>query len=188
MTKAERLRAWRAANPEKVREQRRRAYEKMKLKPGFIEENRARVSKWQKENAEYVNARHRGDIEPREPESRLKPEPATPEEREAIEAAEVAADRARTRRCVRRRSGVREEDLTGEKRSGRCANERCDYDGPLHFDHHRASGHFRGWLCPTCNRGLGSFHESVPKLLGIIAYVEKFLTDHPECAMLKDKG
>lgn len=42
----------------------------------------------------------------------------------------------------------------------------------LHLDHDHSSGKFRGWLCDTCNRGLGYFKDSPQLLRKAAIYLE----------------
>lgn len=64
---------------------------------------------------------------------------------------------------------------------GRCANRECraafpafvtDYRIALQVDHDHPSGNVRGLLCGPCNATLGRAHDSIPRLRGLIAYLE----------------
>ena len=58
--------------------------------------------------------------------------------------------RARSRRVMRERNGVK--DATGETRTGPCGI--CKKIKKLHCDHDHVTGRKRGWLCPRCNTSL----------------------------------
>lgn len=45
----------------------------------------------------------------------------------------------------------------------------------LHNDHDHSSGYFRGKLCPSCNKALGSFKDSPGLLRKAAGYLEKHL-------------
>tara|TARA_B100000941_G_C28498736_1_gene552654 strand:+ start:476 stop:889 length:414 start_codon:yes stop_codon:yes gene_type:complete len=45
-------------------------------------------------------------------------------------------------------------------------------NGPWVVDHDHKTNKFRGWLCHSCNRGLGSFEDDPMRLLTAVAYVE----------------
>jgi len=60
-----------------------------------------------------------------------------------------------------------------QKQKGRCriCNKKMEFNA-LHIDHCHASGKVRGFLCRSCNSGLGMFRDS-PWLLGrAIIYLE----------------
>jgi len=40
-------------------------------------------------------------------------------------------------------------------------------------DHDHVKGHFRGWLCHECNRGIGNFKDSISRLQNAIDYLNK---------------
>jgi len=45
-------------------------------------------------------------------------------------------------------------------------------NGPWVLDHDHKTNKFRGWLCHTCNRGLGAFEDDPMRILKAVAYVE----------------
>lgn len=52
---------------------------------------------------------------------------------------------------------------------GRPSNGR----GRLHLDHCRVTNGFRGWLCASCNLGLGSLGDQISRLKLAIAYLQR---------------
>jgi hypothetical protein len=43
--------------------------------------------------------------------------------------------------------------------------------GTMHLDHDHKTGKFRGWLCQSCNVGLGHLGDSIASLQSAIAYL-----------------
>jgi hypothetical protein len=70
------------------------------------------------------------------------------------------------------------------KQNGMCAICKISlFDLPekrRHIDHDHTTGKIRGWLCQSCNQGLGNFKDSINNLKTAIAYLEaakeKFLS------------
>lgn len=64
-----------------------------------------------------------------------------------------------------------------EKKAGRPRPECCeicsDANKFLVYDHCHQKGHFRGWICSTCNTGLGMAKDSPEVLYKMIEYLEK---------------
>jgi hypothetical protein len=69
---------------------------------------------------------------------------------------------------TRRRKGCLEP--SNERRNGECSI--CHREGSLVFDHNHETGKFRGWLCGTCNTGIGMFHDNPELLRNAANYVE----------------
>jgi hypothetical protein len=49
----------------------------------------------------------------------------------------------------------------------------CSSGKALALDHDHATGKFRGWLCGSCNLGLGKFSDSIIMLQKAIDYIGK---------------
>ena len=48
--------------------------------------------------------------------------------------------------------------------------------GGLHSDHDHKTGVFRGWLCHSCNNGLGLLGDSKQSLLAMLEYLARART------------
>lgn len=68
---------------------------------------------------------------------------------------------------ARRRRGVSQ--ATAERRYGECPI--CLTAGPLVLDHDHETGAGRGWLCSTCNSGLGKLGDTIEGLQRAIVYL-----------------
>lgn len=55
-----------------------------------------------------------------------------------------------------------------------CGN-RGTKENPICYDHCHVSNKFRGWLCRTCNSGLGFFSDSLEIVRAAAVYLEKFV-------------
>ncbi len=59
----------------------------------------------------------------------------------------------------------------------RACPETCEACGSppgkqiMNIDHCHTTGKFRGWLCGSCNRGLGQFKDSIERMEKAIAYL-----------------
>jgi hypothetical protein len=51
-----------------------------------------------------------------------------------------------------------------------CCGKPCRF-GALCLDHDHRTGEFRGWLCRTCNSGLGLLGDSLPSVLCAVDYL-----------------
>lgn len=68
---------------------------------------------------------------------------------------------------------------TQEKLAGRPRPEQCEACGNkgnskgIVFDHCHTAGHFRGWLCGSCNLALGLLKDDPSRLHQLIAYLDR---------------
>lgn len=46
--------------------------------------------------------------------------------------------------------------------------------GPWCLDHDHIDHTFRAWLCHTCNKGIGYFHDDISQLEKVINYLRKY--------------
>lgn len=56
-----------------------------------------------------------------------------------------------------------------------CSVLESDLKRKLAFDHCHTTGKFRGWLCITCNTGLGYARDDTKILQNMINYLNKYL-------------
>lgn len=153
--KLEKIKAWRAANPEKVAAAQRRWRER------HPEANRAAQKAWAENNREYFTAWHR--------ENPTKSAAAAARYR-AKNPEALAASRLRTRA---KRYGLMPEELQAliEKQGDACAI--CGTPPVpgrgLCVDHDHVTGRVRGMLCSRCNRDLDRL---IPHVTRLIAYVQ----------------
>lgn len=114
------------------------------------------------------------------------------EERRAYQAAYHATHKTEARDRQRLAYGSRHEEIRSYQRAyyakrkeavaKRPPPENCEACGDatpgrgrlgMHFDHNHATGEFRGWLCPMCNRALGCARDDVKRLRSLIDYLER---------------
>lgn len=67
------------------------------------------------------------------------------------------------------RRGIELYPLGGK--DGQC--ELCGKVGKVHWDHDHETGKFRGWLCVSCNTGLGKLGDSIEGLERALAYLRR---------------
>jgi hypothetical protein len=81
-----------------------------------------------------------------------------------------AKRKLQTRRAYLKHRGVI--DPPDEQPSGPC--EVCGTPAsPLHLDHDHKTGLVRGWLCQSCNRGIGLMGDSAERLLAAARYLKE---------------
>lgn len=101
--------------------------------------------------------------------------------------AEKNRDRVRAHARKRQRTAMGILNATCEVRSGECEGCRRTFDR-LYVDHWHdgpLKGHVRGWLCNSCNRGLGMFGDDPARLDAIRAYMGRAVAkvlDQPAAA------
>ena len=114
----------------------------------------ARVKRWQQDNADRVNSRHR--------EIRKRPD-VKRRERDAY---------------YRRKHGISvdEADAILDAQGHRCAI--CKRKAPerlasMHLDHDHKTGKIRGFLCIDCNHGIGKLKDDPELLLRALVYLRE---------------
>jgi Recombination endonuclease VII len=144
LTKYEYVKAWRARNKDKKREQDRRYRARH---PDVLAATSARFRERHVERLKPVEAeraRRNRSINPEGCQSSLERYRA---KQEAIKVQEA-----------------------GRPRPIKC--ELCDGDGRIVFDHCHQHGHFRGWICDRCNKVLGLVKDQTPLLRKMAEYLE----------------
>ena len=61
-----------------------------------------------------------------------------------------------------------------------CCNRPPNGSGRLHIDHCHSSGAFRGWLCSSCNVGIGNLGDSIAGLERGLLYLHRTSSDQDE--------
>lgn len=138
------VKAWRAANPDKVAAQARRYRAKHPdkirvIKGRYREKNRERLLPIE---AEQAAARRKRD----------------------------PAGERRRQLAWQQRKEARLERIAGRPRAHVC--ELCSSQERTVFDHCHVSGEFRGWICDRCNKTLGLVKDSPALLRALAAYLE----------------
>lgn len=93
--------------------------------------------------------------------------------------AHVAEHRRYARNKERERARSRDYQRRKLPAATRPCPARCELCGAppkgraLHLDHDHATGLFRGWLCVTCNTGLGKLGDRIPLLQDAIFYLRR---------------
>lgn len=105
-----------------------------------------------------------------------------PERRAAYQA--EYRSRPERKRDMRDRYYRRTYGITADEADARLAmqNSRCaickqqapERLGSMHLDHDHASGQLRGFLCVSCNQGLGQFREDPALLLRAVVYLRQW--------------
>lgn len=154
MSKAERLKAWRKANPEKVAAHQKEAYLK----------NRERILEYQRE----YNAKNRDKVLEK---SKARWHSVTEEQRQ---------ERYEKRRntTLLRRYGISaiQYDILNAKQGGVCKlcriPGRTGKYGMLDVDHCHKTNKVRGLLCTPCNHALGILGDNTEGLSRALEYVK----------------
>lgn len=139
------VKAWRAANPEKVAEQTRRWRER------HPDVARARSQRYIERNLELVRERGR---EARRAERKNNPEA-----------------QQRRYQAYKERQEAQRVAVAGRPRPDVC--EICQSHGRTVWDHDHERGHFRGWICDRCNKVLGLIYDDPLLLLKLAVYLEE---------------
>lgn len=141
---AERSRKWREKNPEKAAEMARKTREKN------AEKIRERSRKWHIKNRQR-HLKYMRDRRENQPDA-------------------VKDSRLKSQ------FGITLQDYKNllKEQEGRCAicgRQEDEFDRALSVDHCHESGNVRGFLCSSCNTGLGQFQDSITNLKKAIQYL-----------------
>lgn len=60
-----------------------------------------------------------------------------------------------------------------------CGKTEKEANSKMHLDHCYQTGQFRGWLCPSCNKGIGYLGECETGLQNAIDYLRRFKDGQP---------
>lgn len=138
------VKAWRAANPEKVLEQARRYHAK------HPETRRKAVKNYRERHLEKIRERDRLA-------------------QRAIRKADPEGQRLRNLAYASRQEALKTQKA-GRPRSNYC--EICAIEERTVFDHSHQKGHFRGWICDRCNKILGLVRDDISYLKALQIYLE----------------
>jgi hypothetical protein len=78
------------------------------------------------------------------------------------------------RRDRARKYGLTLNQVEARLRAINANCEACKKGRILYFDHNHSTGEFRGFLCSSCNTGIGNFGCDVDRMKAAIEYLEKY--------------
>jgi hypothetical protein len=168
-------RAWRKANPEKVRA------EKKAYRDAHPDKEQAKKLRWIKKHPALAKAsqarrsarysiKHREELQ-----ARVKAPADQRAQQIAYKDKHPEKIRESERAWRKRHAHYKQRiSLAGRPRPDLCeACGRHPGDRILVFDHSHTKGHFRGWLCHRCNMALGLVDDNPQILVKLIAYLKR---------------
>lgn len=159
--KREQLKAWRKANPGKYKEQVARYY--LKNRSAII----AARAKRRTDNPEKYREKKLKDAAFVRTDRKI-----NPDKYRAARARWSKRNKERDRSYSRKRRGM--PDATRPEPSlCECCGGVSNRKFGMHLDHCHISGAFRGWLCASCNTGMGSLGDSIDGLMNAVRYLER---------------
>jgi hypothetical protein len=91
----------------------------------------------------------------------------------AIAAGRKTVEQIRAANAARKRRSRGATGLLYQESHRRGLCQLCGRETALNYDHDHNTGAFRGWLCVTCNSGLGKLGDDVAGLKRAIKYLER---------------
>lgn len=130
---------------------------------------RAKWAAMSEEERAAANAHRRANRAPRTEKERRADNAHKRRKYYAMTDEQKAKEALRVRQLNRKRQGII--NPPAENRSGECPI--CLRDSALVVDHNHSTGLMRGWLCRTCNAGLGMFVDQTDNLLRAVEYLAR---------------
>ena len=103
-----------------------------------------------------------------------------------ISAYQVRSDRSGYRAKSCKKCSAKEATLVNQlKRTAPPKSDTCDCcgvrieEGAAYFDHCHETKKFRGWLCNTCNSGIGILGDDIPSLKRALDYLQRHYDGQP---------
>jgi len=152
----------------------KRAYQKawFARNPGYGKKYYHEVKKVR--NPTYQIDRYHNDPEKRQRElARVKAYQARPGIREKLrKARKIWWNSAEGQAYLRKYKGQPEPTRKCPKRC-ECCGGKPNGIGRLHLDHDHATGKFRGWICYSCNMGIGLLGDTLDSLRKAVNYLRR---------------
>lgn len=98
--------------------------------------------------------------------------PKNPQKRKDSTARWKALNPARNKHLNRRWRGLPDPTRPEPQECENCGGTPNGHGG-LHLDHDHKTGAFRGWLCHSCNAGIGQLGDTIEGLERAVAYLRR---------------